>query len=152
MLLVKLVNGAPEGAPIIESNFRQLLPQTSFPSPLSAADVAGTGYGVYETSQPPIPTRYEKVEEAIAIEGDDGIWHQSWSVVQMTDEEKQLVDDTQAGAMRSMRNQRLQACDWTQLADSPVTGSEWSVYRQALRDVPSQAGFPWNITWPSEPA
>lgn len=29
--------------------------------------------------------------------------------------------------------------------------AEWSTYRQALLDVPQQAGFPDNITWPTKP-
>lgn len=151
MLLIKLANGVPEGAPLIESNFRQLFPQTSFPSPLAAVDIAGTGYGLYETSQAPIAARYEKVEEAAAVEGEDGVWRQSWSVIDMTAEEKQHVDETQAAVVRSLRNAKLQACDWTQLADAPTTNATWSTYRQSLRDVPSQSGFPWNVTWPSEP-
>ena len=28
---------------------------------------------------------------------------------------------------------------------------EWAEYRQALRDVPEQEGFPFNVTWPQEP-
>jgi hypothetical protein len=35
--------------------------------------------------------------------------------------------------------------------DAKETAWEWATYRQALRDVPSQAGFPNTITWPSEP-
>jgi hypothetical protein len=27
----------------------------------------------------------------------------------------------------------------------------WSTYRQALRDISSQEGFPWTIEWPTQP-
>jgi hypothetical protein len=49
---------------------------------------------------------------------------------------------------RDMRDRLLAASDWTQVADAPVDAAAWATYRQALRDVPQQAGFPDNITWP----
>ena len=52
--------------------------------------------------------------------------------------------------VRSERDSLLAATDWT--ANSDVTMSdEMRAYRQALRDVPSQAGFPDNVTWPVKP-
>lgn len=56
--------------------------------------------------------------------------------------------------VRNDRTQRLTACDWTQLADAPLTSTQktaWANYRQALRDVPEQAGFPAAVTWPEAP-
>lgn len=58
-------------------------------------------------------------------------------------------------ALRAERNKRLSACDWTQLADAPLTvekKAEWAQYRQDLRDVPQENEDPANPTWPSEPA
>ena len=53
---------------------------------------------------------------------------------------------------RDERDRRLQACDWTQLPDvSPSTRNAWAHYRQALRDVPGQSGWPHTITWPTPP-
>jgi hypothetical protein len=55
---------------------------------------------------------------------------------------------------RATRNAELAACDWTQISDVPLTDAqkaEWASYRKALRDLPAQAGFPINITWPIEP-
>ncbi len=63
-------------------------------------------------------------------------------------------DADQAEKQRAKRDEKLAVCDWTQLADSPLTDEQktaWGTYRQALRDVPAQDGFPWEITWPSEP-
>jgi len=60
-------------------------------------------------------------------------------------------DDRQADSVRKDRNARLVATDWTQIADSTADKSAWASYRQALRDVPSQAGFPQTVTWPQEP-
>jgi len=52
---------------------------------------------------------------------------------------------------RSDRNARLAKSDWTQLADAPVDVGAWTDYRQALRDVPDQDGFPWSVEWPEKP-
>lgn len=56
-------------------------------------------------------------------------------------------------ATRQERDTLLKNCDWTQLADAPLTSEKkalWSVYRQNLRDVPSQQTYP-TITWPDPP-
>jgi len=46
----------------------------------------------------------------------------------------------------------LKESDWTQVADAPVDQSAWADYRQALRDVPQQEGFPQEVVWPNPPA
>lgn len=57
-----------------------------------------------------------------------------------------------AAEIRYERDKLLTACDWTQVADAPVDTAAWATYRQELRDVPQQEGFPENIIWPTEPA
>jgi hypothetical protein len=55
---------------------------------------------------------------------------------------------------RSRRNRQLSLSDWAILPDSPLsdaTKAEYVVYRQALRDVPEQSGFPDSIVWPTRP-
>jgi hypothetical protein len=59
--------------------------------------------------------------------------------------------EAEANAARAQRNALLAASDWTQLADAPVDDLAWAVYRQELRDVPNQAGFPLTIVWPVQP-
>jgi hypothetical protein len=61
------------------------------------------------------------------------------------------LDTDQAKHIREQRDAKLASSDWTQVADSPVDKAAWATYRQALRDVPSQAGFPWEVTWPTTP-
>jgi hypothetical protein len=57
-----------------------------------------------------------------------------------------------AESVRSYRYELLVSTDWTQLADVPqATKDLWAAYRQALRDVPQQAGFPENVIWPQKP-
>lgn len=60
-------------------------------------------------------------------------------------------DAEQAKSVRENRNKRLAESDWTQLADAPVDSAVWATYRQALRDVTAQSGFPWEVTWPDAP-
>lgn len=55
-------------------------------------------------------------------------------------------------AARENRNQRLRDTDWTQTPDCTVDKQAWATYRQALRDLPTQPGFPDNIVWPVPPA
>lgn len=62
-----------------------------------------------------------------------------------------VKDKEQSDIVRLERNKRLYACDWTQLSDAPVDSAAWAAYRQALRDISSQPGFPWEISWPVEP-
>jgi hypothetical protein len=56
-----------------------------------------------------------------------------------------------AETVRVERNAKLAASDWTQVADAPVNKAVWAAYRQALRDVTTQAGFPVAIDWPEAP-
>ena len=61
------------------------------------------------------------------------------------------VDPSKAEEIRNERNQLLSETDW--MAGSDVTMSTaWRTYRQALRDVPSQEGFPNTVTWPTKPS
>ena len=66
-------------------------------------------------------------------------------------EYKARKDAEQAASVRNQRTELLKDSDWTQIADSTADKTAWATYRQALRDVPSQAGFPWTITWPDAP-
>ena len=64
---------------------------------------------------------------------------------------KAMKDAEQAKSVRASRGEKLKDCDWTQVADAPVDKAVWATYRQALRDVTAQSGFPWTITWPDAP-
>jgi hypothetical protein len=64
---------------------------------------------------------------------------------------KTMKDAEQAANVRRSRTEKLKDCDWTQIADSTADKTAWATYRQALRDITGQAGFPWTITWPDAP-
>ena len=64
---------------------------------------------------------------------------------------KTMKDAEQAANVRRSRTEKLKDCDWTQIADSTADKTAWATYRQALRDITAQSGFPWTITWPDAP-
>ena len=60
------------------------------------------------------------------------------------------ANDRKAAEVRAERDTKLSDTDWRFRSD--MTPSQaWKDYCQALRDVPSQQGFPWTITWPDAP-
>jgi len=60
------------------------------------------------------------------------------------------ADARAAAEVRAERDSRLAKTDWRACSDLTLS-TEWTNYRQALRDVPAQDGFPHTVTWPDEP-
>jgi hypothetical protein len=151
MTLAFVDNGVITGYPVSLYDVRLKFPTTSFPS--NVEDVDLSSFGVVKIEQASIPaynSNIEKVEEGTP-ELKDGSWKQTWNVVKLNADELAAIEENKISSARSERNGKLQDCDWTQLSDSPVDKAAWAAYRQALRDVPSQDGFPWSIVWPEEP-
>ena len=62
------------------------------------------------------------------------------------------ANDRKAAEVRAVRNAKLDATDKTQAADTPqAIKDKYAPYRQALRDVPAQSGFPNTVVWPTQP-
>lgn len=60
--------------------------------------------------------------------------------------------EAKADEVRAQRNNKLARSDWTQGKDIPDSVSTpWATYRQELRDLTAQKGFPFNVVWPQEP-
>ena len=89
----------------------------------------------------------------------NGVWTNPPAPVLPTDAEialqqatyKAQRDTEQAASVRALRTQKLKDCDWTQISDSTADKAAWATYRQALRDITTQAGFPWTVEWPVQP-
>ena len=67
---------------------------------------------------------------------------------------KAAKDADQAKSVRQSRDDKLKETDWIVIKNLELNANipgVWEVYRQALRDVPNQQGFPWTITWPDAP-
>jgi hypothetical protein len=123
---------------------------------------------VFEGAQATGGTVYQ-YSQANGVEQVDGKWYTKYILgpvftdISATDETpaktaleqetayKATKDAEQAKSVRASRDEKLKDCDWTQVADAPVDKAVWATYRQALRDVTTQTGFPWTITWPDAP-
>lgn len=139
------------GAVITDSQLRADNPNTSFPQVLTPDIIDSFGYDpVLEGPQPTLIPPYQYAQRDGVVEV-NGQWFTHYIAVTPDDEQKAAMDATQAANVRADRNRRLSECDWTQLPDAPVDHAAWATYRQALRDVSSQPGFPWNVQWPSQP-
>lgn len=57
-----------------------------------------------------------------------------------------------AEKMRAERDALLSATDFRMVSDAPWSTQPWVTYRQALRDIPTSAGFPQNVEWPVKPS
>ena len=67
---------------------------------------------------------------------------------------KASKDADQAKSVRTSRDDKLKETDWIVIKNLELNANipgAWEVYRQALRDIPTQSGFPWTITWPDAP-
>lgn len=139
--------------PFAPQQLRLEHPNTSFPRDMSPGLLANFGVFVVEPTPKPEPTSRQKVVEGPPeFDAAAGTWRQTWNVLdldvdELAERERQLVK-----RLREQRDARLAASDWTQVADAPVDQAAWAIYRQALRDLPAQIGFPFDVVWPEPPA
>jgi hypothetical protein len=145
-------DGAVKQYPYGLHNIKLANPNTSFPSAISDATMAEYGAMRVYFSTPPELTETQVLEEDTPVfSNEDQRWTQVLRVRNMTSDEVTSRNDTQAAQVRTDRNTKLSASDWTQVADAPIDKAAWATYRQALRDITAQSGFPWTITWPAQP-
>jgi len=141
------------GAVVTDGEFRAAFPSTGFPIHITEQTYNEFGYDVVLEGPQAQPTRYQ-VGFADGVQQIDGKWFTKYSLADMDDEAKAAKDEEQAKNVRTQRTEKLRDCDWTQLDDTPMSNTQkagWATYRQALRDVPKQAGFPFDIEWPTQP-
>ena len=157
------------GAVMYEGEFRALHPNTSFPPQIDEATLNAFGADVvFEGPQASGGNVYQ-YSQAAGVEQVDGKWYTKYILGPVfTDRAEQgdqpaqtaaeqeaaykaIKDAEQAKSVRTSRNDKLKECDWTQITDSTADKEVWATYRQALRDVTAQTGFPWNVDWPTQP-
>ena len=142
------------GAVVFESELRGLYPNTSG----SLDDLYDV---VFEGPQATGGTVYQ-YSQAAGVEQIEGKWYTKYilgpvfadgetTAAEQEAAYKATKDAEQAKAVRASRDAKLAATDWA-VIKAVETGTavpaETATLRQALRDIPSQAGFPWEITWP----
>lgn len=150
-MYVKLNNGVVEKFPYTIGDLRKENPNVSFPRVLNNEVLSQFGVASVKEQANPDTDRFSYAVKRDLPELVNGEWVMLWDVVQKTEEEIAKDNDKKAIKIRDLRNNKLTATDWTQVADAPVDKAAWANYRQALRDIPSQDGFPWNVTWPESP-
>jgi len=97
------------------------------------------------------PTRYQTAYRD-GVQQIDGQWFTKYSVADMDADAITAKDAEQAKSVRQTRDDKLKDCDWRvikALESNLPQDFAWATYRQALRDVTKQDGFPWTITWPN---
>jgi len=133
-------------------NIATKFPNISFSTNLSN-DNLPEGYVIVGVIPPPVAESGKKVVPGIPIK-QDGFWVQSWDIVDMTEVEVQELNNSQASYTREKRDILLQKSDlsvlraYEQGIPAPV---ELVEYRQQLRDITLQNGFPWQVEWPIKP-
>ena len=154
------------GAVMYEAEFRALHPNTSMPQQLSEELLNDFGADVvFEGPQATGGTVYQ-YSQAQGVEQINGKWYTKYVLgptfidtvvdgVTTTAAEHETAykaqkDAEQAKSVRATRDAELAETDWRFRSDM-TPSQEWKDYCQALRDVPSQQGFPWTITWPEMP-
>ena len=78
-----------------------------------------------------------------------------YSIFDFSTKQWVLVPDLAISDVATKRNKLLYSSDWTQIPNNPLTAEQqasWATYRQELRDVTTQSGYPYNVVWPVAPA
>lgn len=145
-----IVNEVVEKYPYTIGQLRKDNPNVSFPKNPSPETLAAfNAFEVVRTPQPEFD-HTQDVGEGVP-QKIKGVWTQVWNISNVDADTLAERTEGRAKQVRDERNYKIAACDWTQLEDAPVDKTAWATYRQALRDVPEQAGFPWGVTWPTKP-
>jgi hypothetical protein len=166
MLFVEVATGKPKTKiQLRQENKHMSLPEAWTDATLEALGVAR----VTKTAAPDVSEWQVAIKDG--VEEVDGVWREKWVTQEMfveyteTDEDgvettvtvqdqidaKVAADNAAIEATeRATRDDLLKATDHYGLSDVTMTDAMMA-YRQALRDVPQQAGFPQTITWPTKP-
>ena len=160
------------GAVMYESEFRAYTKANGGPSWETTTTEVLEALGadvVFEGPQATGGTVYQ-YSQASGVEQVDGKWYTKYILgpvfidqvvdgVTTTAAEQEVAykaskDAEQAKSVRTTRDTKLAESDWRVIkaAETATTlDAAWATYRQALRDVTAQSGFPWTITWPDAP-
>ena len=150
-MFVKATNGTVDTFPYNIGQLRRDNPNTSFPrvvpeTTMAAYNMFPVGRGVEPTFDP----LTQKVEVAATPVLANGKWVLPKTVVALTATEVAGITAAKAQGVRNQRDKLIADTDWMALSDSTLTPA-WAAYRQALRDVTAQAGFPHTVDWPVKP-
>lgn len=149
--------GLVESPPILYTNFKELNREVAFSDIMNASELLPFGYGPFDyNSEPPIVDHTKSIEYIGLTKHSDNIWRKTWIVRDATQDEINQRTEEKAADMRSRRNKGLRVTDFTHATDNtkPISEEkrrEFAEYRQKLRDLPLQEGWPFNIIIPELP-
>ena len=135
------------GEIISDKAFRLRHKNTSFPRVLD--DDLLNDFGIdllFEGATPVCPAPYSYTYRD-GVEEIDGKWFTKYSLGTY---DKKEVDDRVAYNIRNQRDNLIKESDWRAVSDREIE-PEWKEYRQALRDISKQKGFPHQVKWPEVP-
>ena len=145
-------NQTVETYPYSIGDLRRDNPNTSYPANPTEQTLAE--WNVFPVTDNPAPDYNPATHNR--TEGDptliDDEWVRTWAVTPATPEQIAERANAQESEVRKERDELLSDSDWTQLPDAPVLPAMWAPYRQQLRDVTAQPGFPWDVIWPVIPS
>jgi hypothetical protein len=153
-MYVKVKNLVVERFPFSIFELRKENPNVSLPRELTQEQLASMDVFTVVEQPKPETDRFSYSVKRQLPELVDGQWTVLWDTIAKSADQLAEQDERQAENIRDSRDGKLSASDWTQIADAPLTTEQraaWATYRQALRDVPAQAGFPWEVIWPDAP-
>ena len=118
------------------------------------AKIDDNGYIIYSVQSSFPQTDLTEIDYEIGICPDAGfqfnVNSKTW-VDTRTDQQKY---DEASQPIIQKKNQLLSVSDWTQIPGNPLTAEQqaaWATYRQELRDITAQSGYPFNVIWPTPP-
>ena len=126
-------------------------PGTSFPAVMTTEELSV--WGVFPVTERE-PLEHDEATESLELGAPTlqaGEWVTDWGVTAAGPEEVQRRTAAQAQRVRTERNRILALTDYSQLPDYQGSSTDQialAEFRQALRDVPDQPGFPWAVVWP----
>jgi|TARA_R110000824_G_scaffold271355_1_gene459897 hypothetical protein len=131
---------------LTQRSVRETFPNTSFPR--GTEDFEGYARMFFMPAPNHDRATHQAVEKTPILVGER--YEQQWEIEELSSGEKAAKTEEEAVRVRQTRDEKLAACDWHGLSDN-VMSEAMTEYRQALRDVPEQAGFPHEVTWPDSP-
>lgn len=137
-----------------QGELRKMHPNTSLPKFWDQETLEFLGVDPVLESPAPTTTRFQSASKNGVVQDANGNWVWAWTITDWDQEAIDAATQQQATAIRSTRDKRLAETDWLVIKAFETNTNipaVWEIYRQALRDVPEQAGFPFEVTWPSKP-
>lgn len=150
-MFAKITNGSVDRFPYSVGELFRDNPNTSFPQQPTSATLAS--YGVFEVTNKPTPehnpdTHFVEYGPVPVKEGNS--WFLMPAVRELSADQLAERAASAAASVRQTRAGLLTETDWTGLSDVTMSPA-MATYRQALRDITSQPGFPHSVVWPLKP-